>query len=119
VEVQVRKGLDDQAVFIVLHRRFGILLRQHRIHPGNDAVFGDEITVFHHIQAAIDELCKARTSLVIAHRLSTIEKADEILVIDEGHIVERGNHQTLMDMHGTYAQLRAIQFGNTATGNKG
>lgn len=71
-----------------------------------------------HIQAAIDELCKARTSLVIAHRLSTIEKADEILVIDEGHIVERGNHQTLMDMHGTYAQLRAIQFGNTATGNK-
>ena len=38
-----------------------------------------------HIQAAIDELCKARTSLVIAHRLSTIEKADEILVIDEGH----------------------------------
>ncbi|BDN88852.1 lipid A ABC transporter ATP-binding protein/permease MsbA [Aeromonas caviae] len=72
-----------------------------------------------HIQAAIDELCKARTSLVIAHRLSTIEKADEILVIDEGHIVERGNHQTLMDMHGTYAQLRAIQFGNIATGNKG
>ncbi|WP_221365608.1 lipid A ABC transporter ATP-binding protein/permease MsbA [Aeromonas caviae] len=72
-----------------------------------------------HIQAAIDELCKARTSLVIAHRLSTIEKADEILVIDEGHIVERGNHQTLMDMHGTYAQLRAIQFGNTATGNRG
>ncbi|WP_368181271.1 lipid A ABC transporter ATP-binding protein/permease MsbA [Aeromonas sp. R7-5] len=72
-----------------------------------------------HIQAAIDELCKARTSLVIAHRLSTIEKADEILVIDEGHIVERGNHQTLMDMHGTYAQLRAIQFGNTATGSKG
>ncbi|BDN92990.1 lipid A export ATP-binding/permease protein MsbA [Aeromonas caviae] len=72
-----------------------------------------------HIQAAIDELCKARTSLVIAHRLSTIEKADEILVIDEGHIVERGNHQTLMDIHGTYAQLRAIQFGNTATGNKG
>ncbi|WP_324041073.1 lipid A ABC transporter ATP-binding protein/permease MsbA [Aeromonas caviae] len=72
-----------------------------------------------HIQAAIDELCKARTSLVIAHRLSTIEKADEILVIDEGHIVERGNHQTLMDMHGTYAQLRAIQFGNTTTGNQG
>ena len=72
-----------------------------------------------HIQAAIDELCKARTSLVIAHRLSTIETADEILVIDEGHIVERGNHQTLMDMHGTYAQLRAIQFGNTATGNQG
>lgn len=72
-----------------------------------------------HIQAAIDELCKARTSLVIAHRLSTIEKADEILVIDEGHIVERGNHEALMANQGTYAQLRAIQFGNTSVGNKG
>ncbi|MGY3868739.1 lipid A ABC transporter ATP-binding protein/permease MsbA [Aeromonas crassostreae] len=65
-----------------------------------------------HIQAAIDELCKARTSLVIAHRLSTIEKADEILVIDEGRIVERGDHGTLMAQGGTYAQLRAIQFGH-------
>ena len=72
-----------------------------------------------HIQAAIDELCKARTSLVIAHRLSTIEKADEILVIDEGHIVERGNHDALMAQQGTYAQLRAIQFGNVAVSNKG
>ncbi|MFM5841619.1 lipid A ABC transporter ATP-binding protein/permease MsbA [Aeromonas sanarellii] len=69
-----------------------------------------------HIQAAIDELCKARTSLVIAHRLSTIEKADEILVIDEGHIVERGNHAALMARQGTYAQLRAIQFGHAAAG---
>ncbi|MBP0601961.1 lipid A ABC transporter ATP-binding protein/permease MsbA [Aeromonas sanarellii] len=69
-----------------------------------------------HIQAAIDELCKARTSLVIAHRLSTIEKADEILVIDEGHIVERGNHQALMARQGTYAQLRAIQFGHATAG---
>ncbi|HHQ4453191.1 TPA: ATP-binding cassette domain-containing protein, partial [Aeromonas veronii] len=68
-----------------------------------------------HIQAAIDELCKARTSLVIAHRLSTIEKADEILVIDEGHIVERGNHEALMEQRGTYAQLRAIQFGNAGS----
>lgn len=68
-----------------------------------------------HIQAAIDELCKARTSLVIAHRLSTIEKADEILVIDEGHIVERGNHEALMEQCGTYAQLRAIQFGNAGS----
>ncbi|EKP0307856.1 lipid A ABC transporter ATP-binding protein/permease MsbA [Aeromonas veronii] len=64
-----------------------------------------------HIQAAIDELCKERTSLVIAHRLSTIEKADEILVVDEGRIVERGNHDALMAQQGVYAQLRAVQFG--------
>lgn len=56
---------------------------------------------------------------MIAHRLSTIEKADEILVIDEGHIVERGNHEALMEQRGTYAQLRAIQFGNHAQGTQG
>lgn len=64
-----------------------------------------------HIQAALDALRKDRTSLVIAHRLSTIENADEILVIDEGRIVERGNHHSLMASQGVYAQLRAIQFG--------
>ncbi|GAA3532253.1 lipid A ABC transporter ATP-binding protein/permease MsbA [Zobellella aerophila] len=65
-----------------------------------------------HIQAALDALRKDRTSLVIAHRLSTIENADEILVIDEGRIVERGDHHSLMASQGVYAQLRAIQFGD-------
>jgi subfamily B ATP-binding cassette protein MsbA len=63
------------------------------------------------IQAALDELQKDRTSLVIAHRLSTIEKADEILVIDEGRIVERGEHVALLDEQGVYAQLYRLQFG--------
>ena len=67
-----------------------------------------------HIQAAIDELCKARTSLVIAHRLSTIEKADEILVVDDGRIIERGDHASLMAKNGAYAQLRNTQFGEQA-----
>ncbi|ART81560.1 lipid ABC transporter permease/ATP-binding protein [Oceanisphaera profunda] len=64
-----------------------------------------------HIQAALDELRKDRTAIVIAHRLSTIESADEILVIDEGRVVERGAHTELMAQQGVYAQLRSIQFG--------
>ncbi|MCC4798891.1 lipid ABC transporter permease/ATP-binding protein [Enterovibrio norvegicus] len=63
------------------------------------------------IQAALDELQKDRTVLVIAHRLSTIENADEILVVDEGEIVERGDHPTLIQKDGAYAQLHRIQFG--------
>ncbi|MGO1247156.1 MAG: lipid A ABC transporter ATP-binding protein/permease MsbA [Oceanisphaera sp.] len=64
-----------------------------------------------HIQAALDALRENRTALVIAHRLSTIENADEILVIDEGQVVERGSHQELLARQGTYAQLRNIQYG--------
>ncbi|MGL4859081.1 MAG: lipid A ABC transporter ATP-binding protein/permease MsbA [Enterobacteriaceae bacterium] len=63
------------------------------------------------IQAALDELQKNRTSLVIAHRLSTIEQADEIVVLEEGRIVERGHHQQLLDRQGAYAQLYRLQFG--------
>lgn len=64
------------------------------------------------IQAALDELQKDRTVLVIAHRLSTIEDADQILVVDEGEIVERGSHQALLAHNGAYAQLHRIQFGD-------
>ncbi|MGL6313413.1 lipid A ABC transporter ATP-binding protein/permease MsbA [Vibrio sp. WXL103] len=63
------------------------------------------------IQLALDELQKDKTVLVIAHRLSTIENADEILVIDEGNVIERGNHSELLATKGAYAQLHAIQFG--------
>ncbi|MGD8115486.1 lipid A ABC transporter ATP-binding protein/permease MsbA [Vibrio sp. TRT 29B02] len=63
------------------------------------------------IQSALDELQKDKTVLVIAHRLSTIESADEILVVDEGEIVERGSHQDLIEKNGAYAQLHRIQFG--------
>jgi len=64
------------------------------------------------IQSALDELQKDKTVLVIAHRLSTIEEADEILVVDEGEIIERGDHKTLLEHQGAYAQLHKIQFGD-------
>ncbi|MTC30743.1 lipid A ABC transporter ATP-binding protein/permease MsbA [Providencia alcalifaciens] len=64
------------------------------------------------IQAALDELQKNRTSLVIAHRLSTIENADQILVVQDGHIIECGDHATLLAKNGAYAQLHRIQFKN-------
>ncbi|EAR54010.1 putative transport ATP-binding protein MsbA [Photobacterium sp. SKA34] len=64
------------------------------------------------IQSALDELQKDRTVLVIAHRLSTIENADQILVVDDGEIVERGTHAELISNDGAYAQLHRIQFGD-------
>jgi subfamily B ATP-binding cassette protein MsbA len=63
------------------------------------------------IQAALNELLKGRTSIVIAHRLSTIENADSIIVMDQGRIVEQGDHHTLLAQNGAYAQLYKLQFG--------
>ena len=63
-----------------------------------------------HIQAALEEVMKGRTTLVIAHRLSTIENADRILVMDKGQIVETGNHAELIAKGGHYAKLHKLQF---------
>ena len=64
-----------------------------------------------HIQNALDHVTSNRTTLVIAHRLSTIEKADLILVMEQGRIVERGTHSELLMASGHYARLHALQFG--------
>jgi len=62
------------------------------------------------IQDAMDKLMEGRTSLVIAHRLATVQRADEILVIDHGEIVERGTHEELLERNGLYAHLYETQF---------
>jgi ABC-type multidrug transport system fused ATPase/permease subunit len=61
------------------------------------------------VQGALDELMKDRTSLIIAHRMSTIINADEILVLSKGQIIERGKHQELIALGGTYANLCGLQ----------
>ena len=62
------------------------------------------------IQKAFDEMMKGRTSFVVAHRLSTIRDADEILVMRDGHIIEQGNHEQLLQKNGFYKQLYSAQF---------
>ena len=69
-----------------------------------------------HIQEALDEVVKGRTTLIIAHRLSTIEKADLIVVMDQGQIVERGTHAELLALNGAYAQLHRMQFSEQLDG---
>jgi len=62
------------------------------------------------IQEALDEVMQKRTTFVIAHRLSTVERADQILVLDHGEIVERGTHAELLARGGVYAGLYQMQF---------
>jgi ATP-binding cassette, subfamily B, bacterial len=62
------------------------------------------------IQAAFEIALRGRFSIVIAHRLSTILKADQILVVNEGRIVERGAHAELLERHGLYGELYQRQF---------
>ena len=63
-----------------------------------------------HIQEALDRLSVGRTTVVIAHRLSTIRSAEKIIVIDEGHVKEQGNHHQLMELDGIYARYFNMQF---------
>jgi subfamily B ATP-binding cassette protein MsbA len=62
------------------------------------------------VQAALEELMRGRTTIVVAHRLSTIERADRIVVLAEGRVVESGNHAELLRKSGMYAGLHRLQF---------
>lgn len=62
------------------------------------------------VQSALDDLSRDRTTLVIAHRLSTVQKADQIAVLDQGRVVEVGNHKELLQKGGFYSRLYAMQF---------
>ena len=68
-----------------------------------------------HIQDAMTNLMKNRTSLIIAHRLSTIQDADLIVVLDHGKIVEKGSHSRLLSQKGKYYELYMTQFAGSAT----
>jgi ATP-binding cassette subfamily B multidrug efflux pump len=70
------------------------------------------------IQSGLDVLKKGRTTFIIAHRLSTIKNADQILVLDRGKIIERGNHDTLMQQSGKYYQMYQLQQGRPVTSSK-
>ena len=62
------------------------------------------------VQAALENIMRDRTTLVIAHRLATVLKADRILVMEDGRIVEEGTHATLVQRDGLYARLARLQF---------
>jgi ATP-binding cassette subfamily B protein len=68
------------------------------------------------VHAALEELMRGRTTLVIAHRLSTVRRADRIVVLDDGAVVEQGTHEELLARGGTYAQLVSTQLAGQAGG---
>ncbi len=67
------------------------------------------------VQAALDDVMNGRTTLVIAHRLATVQKADRILVMEAGRIVEEGSHAELVAKGGVYARLARLQFETSAS----
>lgn len=108
-----RIGLDGAALSGGQRQRLAIaraLLKNAPILVLDEATSAMDNRSEFYIQSALDEVMKGRTTLVIAHRLSTIEKADLILVMDKGVIVERGTHAELLAQNGVYASMHSRNF---------
>ena len=116
---QLPQGLDtmvgDRGVLLSGGQRQRIaiaraLLRDTPILILDEATSALDTAAERHIQAALDQLVRNRTTFVIAHRLSTVERADRILVLSDGAIVEYGSHAELLAQKGVYAELHRMQF---------
>jgi subfamily B ATP-binding cassette protein MsbA len=86
------------------------LLKNPRILIFDEATSSLDIVSERLIQEAMDRVMQGRTVFIIAHRLATVQKADQILVMDQGRLVERGSHAELMAIKGLYARFHALQF---------
>ena len=86
-----------------------VILRKSPIIVLDEATASVDVETEKQIQEAINNISGKRTIIAIAHRLSTIRNSDQILVIEEGHIIERGTHEELVSLGGTYARMSSIQ----------
>jgi subfamily B ATP-binding cassette protein MsbA len=87
------------------------IVRNPRILIMDEATSSLDAAMEQHIQESMQNAAEGRTSLIIAHRLSTVRNADRIVVLDQGKIVEEGDHETLLRSKGLYAKLYSLQVG--------
>lgn len=91
------------------------ILRQPKILIFDEATASLDTESEDRIQKALERMSKGRTTIVIAHRLSTIRKADKIIVMDKGRLIEQGSHEELLSKGGLYSELWHMQFSETAS----